>query len=119
MLVVPHWLPFQQQIIFWIAALVWKCLLALDPAYLRDLCWPTPGTRGCSSLHSMERRGPFYPFCPYFHKADPCIPCGWPLCVEWASIGTAIAPQGSFSILQRHAKTVLFRCTRIGRGSEK
>src|SRR6218665_1096242 len=32
------------------------------------------------------------PFSPYFHKANPCILSGWPLRVEWASVGT----QGSF-----------------------
>jgi len=45
-----HWL-----IIFRIGALVWRCLLGLAPAYLGDICCPTPGTRGCSSLCSMER----------------------------------------------------------------
>src|SRR6218665_182341 len=29
-----HWLPFQQRIIFRIAALVWRCLLDLALAYL-------------------------------------------------------------------------------------
>lgn len=32
MLNVLHWLPFQQRIIFPIAALAWRCLLALAPA---------------------------------------------------------------------------------------
>src|SRR6218665_2564881 len=35
-----------QWIIFRIGALVWRCLLGFAPAYLRDLCCPTPGTRG-------------------------------------------------------------------------
>src|SRR6218665_1573393 len=34
-------------------------------------------------------------FCPYFNSSNSCILGGWPLCLEWASIGTAIAPQGS------------------------
>ena len=45
MLDVLHWLPLQQRIIFRIGAMVWRCILGLDPAYLRDLCHPTPGTR--------------------------------------------------------------------------
>jgi len=46
-----------------IGALVWICLLGLAPAYLLDLCCSSPGTRGRSSLRSMERRGlPFVPF---------------------------------------------------------
>src|SRR6218665_3551735 len=62
-----HWLPFQQQIIFRIAALVWRCLLGLavpprvpEVAAGGDTFWP------------------FFP--PYFPKADPCILGAWPLC---------------------------------------
>src|SRR6218665_4138098 len=32
----------------------------------------------------------------YLHKPDPCILGGWPLCVEWTSLGRVIAPQDSF-----------------------
>ena len=39
-----HWLPLQQRIIFRIGAMVWRCILGLAPAYLLDLCYPTPGT---------------------------------------------------------------------------
>src|SRR6218665_2207532 len=52
-----HWLPFHHRLIFRIASLVWRCLLGLAPAYLRDL-----GTRGGSSLPSMERGLLFVPF---------------------------------------------------------
>src|SRR6218665_3881795 len=55
MLDVLHWLPLQQRITFRIVAMVWRCILGLAPAYLRDLCHPTPGTRGCSSLRSSEK----------------------------------------------------------------
>src|SRR6218665_2763733 len=55
MLDVLHWLPLQQRIIFHIGAMVWRCILGLAPAYLRDLCRPTPGTRGRSSLRSSEQ----------------------------------------------------------------
>src|SRR6218665_3726263 len=49
------WLPLQHRIVFRISALVWRCLLGLAPAYLRDLCHLTLGTRGSSSIRSMER----------------------------------------------------------------
>src|SRR6218665_178993 len=52
MLDVLHCLPLQQRIMFRIGAIVWRCILGLAPAYLRDLCHPTPGTRGSSSLRS-------------------------------------------------------------------
>src|SRR6218665_3807459 len=54
MLDVLHWLPLQQRIIFRIGVVVRRCILGLAPAYLRDLCRPTPGTRGRSSLRSSE-----------------------------------------------------------------
>src|SRR6218665_1272599 len=57
-----HWLPLQQRIMFRIGAMVWRCILGLAPAYLRDLCHPTPGTRGCSSLRSSEQGLLFVPF---------------------------------------------------------
>ena len=57
-----HWLPLQQQIIFRIGAMVWRCILGLAPAYLRDLCCPTPDTRGRSLLRSSEQGLLFVPF---------------------------------------------------------
>src|SRR6218665_902866 len=48
MLDVLHWLPLEQRILFRIGAMVWRCILGLAPAYLRDLCCPTSGTRGRS-----------------------------------------------------------------------
>src|SRR6218665_1547165 len=62
MLDVLHWLPLQQRIMFRIGAMVWRCILGLVPAYLRDPCHPTPGTRGCSSLRSSEQGLLFVPF---------------------------------------------------------
>src|SRR6218665_1556739 len=62
MLDVHHWLPLQQRIIFRISAMVGRCILGLAPAYLRDLCCSTPGTRGHSSLRSSEQELLFVPF---------------------------------------------------------
>src|SRR6218665_2367626 len=62
MLDVLRWLPLQQRTIFRIGAMVWRRILGLAPAYLRDLCHPTPGTRGCSSLRSSEQGLLFVPF---------------------------------------------------------
>src|SRR6218665_3312129 len=73
--------------------LVWRCLMGLAPAYCQDLCCPTTGTRDHSSLRSMERGLLFVPVLP---RARPVHSRWLPLCVEGASIGTAIAPQGSF-----------------------
>src|SRR6218665_1305317 len=94
MLDVLHWLPLHHRLIFRLAVLVWRCLLGLAPAYLQELCYPTLGTRGCSSLRSMER-GALCPFCPYLTRQAPAFSVVGPLCLEWASIGTVIAPHGS------------------------
>src|SRR6218665_1509337 len=85
MLDVLHWLPLQQQIMFRIGAMVWRCILGLAPAYLRDFCCPTPGTRGRSSLRLSEQRL-LCSFCSYLHNPGPCILGGWPICVKWAFI---------------------------------
>ena len=57
-----HWLPYPHRFIFRLAVLIWRCLPGLAPAYLRDLCYPTLGTRYASSLRSMERGELFVPF---------------------------------------------------------
>jgi len=41
--------------------------------------------------------GTICPYCPNFNSPNSCILGGWPLCLEWTSIGTAIAPQGSLA----------------------
>ena len=43
-------------------ALVWRSLLGLAPAYLRDLCCPTLGAPGRRSLRSTERGVLMVPF---------------------------------------------------------
>src|SRR6218665_2543781 len=47
---------------FRIGAMVWRCIQGIAPAYLRDLCCPTPSTRGRSSLRSSEQGLLFAPF---------------------------------------------------------
>src|SRR6218665_874969 len=51
---------YLQHFPYW--CLVWRCILGLAPAYFRDLCCPTPGTRGRSSLRSSEQGLLFVPF---------------------------------------------------------
>jgi len=56
------------------------------PPWAPEVAVPSDQWNGESSL---------CPICPYFNSPKSCILGGWPLCLEWASIGTAIAPQGS------------------------
>src|SRR6218665_359366 len=100
-----HWFPrhfwtclsLKQRIIFWIAALIKRCLLRIPCG----ICPVPPWVPEVLCL-----------FWLYFHKADLCI-----VGVEWASIDTAIAPHSDtlFSSL----KTVLFNHARIRRACEK
>ena len=75
------------------SALVWAdgsgLILGLAQAYLRDLCYPTLGTRGCSSLRSMERGVLFVPFARTstrqahaFSVVGPCVWNGLPLALQ-------------------------------------
>ena len=57
-----HWLPSEQRIAYRIAALVWRCLLGLAPAYLRELCCPVLSARGSRSLRSSEQGLLLVPF---------------------------------------------------------
>src|SRR6218665_4003154 len=72
------------------------------------------------AVHSAQwNGGTLCSFCSYLHKPGLCILGGWPLCVEWASFGTAIAPQDSFQhILLYNLKTFLFVRAGIGNASE-
>src|SRR6218665_4219107 len=62
MLDVLHWLPFQQTISYRIISLVWRSLLGLAPAYLRDLCHTTMEIPGRRSLRSTEQGLLLVPF---------------------------------------------------------
>ena len=62
MLDVLHWLPIHLRIAYRIDALVWRCLLGLAPAYLRELCCPTSGALGRRSLGSAEMGALLVPF---------------------------------------------------------
>ena len=122
-----HWLPLQQWIIFCIGAMVWRCILGLAPAYLRDLCHPTPGTRGCSSLRSSEQGLLFVPFARTsttqarpFSVVGPSVWNGLPLS-HWLLPGFFLTPstlasklfflavQGSGELLSSNLEGALYK----------
>src|SRR6218665_3516957 len=115
-----RWLPLLQRIIFriLIGALVWRCILGLAPAYLRDLCFPTPGTRGRSSLRSLEHGLLFVPFARTsttqarpFSLAGPSVWNGLPLAQR-------LLPRILSHTFYSNLKTLLFSRARIGSASE-
>src|SRR6218665_1749603 len=61
---------------------VYVYILGLAPAYLRDLCHPTPGTRGCSSLRSFEQGLLYSLFLLLVHPQPRPVHSRWlvPLC---------------------------------------
>src|SRR6218665_789345 len=50
-----RWLPARQQIEYRVAALVWRYLLGLAPAYLVEFCGPTQSARSSLSLRSADQ----------------------------------------------------------------
>src|SRR6218665_2189312 len=50
-----HWLPARQRIEYRMAALVWRCLLGLAPAYLVGFCGPIQSARSSRSLRSADQ----------------------------------------------------------------
>src|SRR5688572_9727860 len=50
-----HWLPSEQQISWRLDVLVWRCILGLAHAYLRELCCPVLNARGSRSFRSSEQ----------------------------------------------------------------
>src|SRR6218665_3758881 len=57
-----HWLPFPQRISYRIASLVWRCLSAWAPSYLRELCRPLSSCAGRRSLRSSAHGNLVVPF---------------------------------------------------------
>src|SRR6218665_196052 len=50
-----RWLPARQRIVYRMAALVWRCLLGLAPAYLVEFFGPIQNTRSSPSLPSPHQ----------------------------------------------------------------
>src|SRR6218665_3391493 len=92
------------------------------------LLWPSseifvmsPWTPEVAVPFDLWNGGTLCPFCPYFNLPDACILGGWPFCVEWASIGTAIAFQNSrvySDTFYSSLKTALFSRAGLGSASE-
>src|SRR6218665_3496186 len=102
-----------------VSPLVRRCLLGLAPAYLRDLCYPTLGTRGCSSLRSMEWGVLFVLFARTstrqtraFSVASPSVWNGLPLALQ-------LLPWVHSDTFYSSLKTALFSYARVGSASEQ
>src|SRR6218665_2727101 len=96
------------------------CFLGLAPPYmyLRDLCCPTPGTRGRNSLRSSEQRLLFVPFARTsttqaraFSVVGPSVWSGIPL-------SQRLLPRILSDTFYSSLKTLLFSRARVGSASE-
>src|SRR6218665_2870836 len=99
--------------------MVWRCILGFAPAYFRDLCRPTTGTRGHrSSLRSSEQRLLFVPFARTsttqaraFSVVGPSVWNGLPL-------SQRLLPRILSDTFYSRLKTLLFSRARVGSASE-
>src|SRR6218665_2968424 len=58
-----YWVPAEQRISYWIASLVWCCLLGIAPVYLRELCCPLL----CVMSGALIPIRSSCPVCPYIN----------------------------------------------------
>src|SRR6218665_1060187 len=92
--------------------LIWRCLLGLAPTYLQDLCCPAMGTRGHSSLHSMELGVLSVPFARAFSVVGPYLWDGLPLTLR-------LLPRVHSDTFYSSLKNVIFSRAGIDRKSTR
>src|SRR6218665_3292717 len=97
------------------AALVWRCLLGLAPAYLVEFCGPTQCTELSLPPFSQSRSSPCA-ICTHLHQTEACLCSGWPLNLEWPPFGDTLTPLSQTFLSQ--LKAVLFGRVGVGSASE-
>ena len=118
MLDVLHWLPLLQRISYRIIALVWRSLLGLAPAYLRDLCCPTLGAPGRRSLRSTERGVLMVPFARTATKQNRAFSVVGPSLWNGLPLTLRLHPRIHSESFYTCLKTVLFSRTGVGSAPE-
>src|SRR6218665_2576343 len=101
-----------------IGAMVWRCILGLARAYLRDLCRPTPGTRGRSSLQSSEQGLLFVPFARTSTTQARAFSVVGPSVWNWLPLSQRLLPRILSDTFYSSLKTLLFSRARVGSASE-
>src|SRR6218665_120046 len=113
-----HWLPLKKRIILRIGAMVWKWILSLAPAYFRDLCCPTPGTRGRSLLRSLEQGLLFVPFARTSTTQARAFSVVGPSVWNGLSLSQRLLPRILSDTFYSSLKTLPFSHARVGSASE-
>ena len=113
-----HWLPLKQRIVYRIAALAWRCLLGLAPAYLRELCSPALSTRTSRSLRSAEQGVLAVPFSRTSTRQNRAFSVVGPSTWNSLPLALRLLPRISSQTFYTQLKTALFGRTGVGSASE-
>src|SRR6218665_601866 len=115
---VVHWLSLQKRISYRIISLVWRSLLGLAPAYLRDLSHITMGIPGRRSLCSIEQGLLLVPFAHTAIMQNRAFSVVGPLLWNGLSLALQLFPRIVSNSFYAHLKTFLFSHTGIGSAPE-
>ena len=118
MLDVLLWLPFQQRISYRIITLVWRCLLGLALAYLRDLCHTTMGIPGRRSLRSIGQGLLLVPFAHTAIMQNRAFSVVGPSLWNGLSMALQLFHRIVSNSFYAHLKTFLFGRTGLGSAPE-
>ena len=115
-----HWLPLKQRIEYRTAALVWRCMLGLAPAYLSELCYSSSSlsTRSLRSLRSAEQGLLTVPFARTSTKQNRAFSVVGPLIWNCLPLTLRLLPRTPSQTFFSHLKTVLFDRVGVGSASE-
>jgi len=105
-LVVSHIWPVSQRVVFKTALTVWKCVHAVTPAYLSDLCVPATAISGRQHLRSAVTGTLLVP-CAWISTGQRSFAVNGP--ATWNRLPPALrSPDLSESAFKRSLKTHLF-----------
>src|SRR6218665_3356597 len=114
-----HWLLSVQRIAYRISALVWRSLLGLAPAYLRELRCPILcAFIGSRSLRSSDQGLLRVPFARTSRRQNLAFSVVGPLTWHGLPLERRVFPRTLSLSLFSCLKTVLFSCAEVGRDSE-
>ena len=113
-----HWLPARQRIEYRMAALVWRCLLGLAPAYLVEFCSPTQSARSFLSLRSADQGLLRVPFARTSTRQKRAFAVVGPSIWNGLSLSIRSLPRTLSQTFLSQLKAVLFGRVGVGSASE-
>ena len=113
-----HWLPLPQRIAYRVLALVWRCLLGLAPAYLRELCCSTQDVQGRRSLRSSVQGELLVPYARTSIRQRRAFSVAGPSTWNGLPLHLRLLPKVLTDTFYRNLKTALFSRGWVGSASE-